>query len=141
MALGCRRYVVEQSMEIQASAASIWKEVTQVDIASFRHPTYLRLLGIPKPLRAQVLRAGNGGARIARFSNGLRFSQEITDWQPNERFAFTFRADPGFRVAYCLDLSKGPVRMISGAYRISAEQSAAGCFFPVTTSWMESPAP
>lgn len=120
----CRQCRVDQSVEVRASAASIWEEVTQVDLASFRHSPYFTLLGIPKPLRAEVLRVGNGGARVATFSNGRRFTQEITDWQPNERFAFTFRADPGFRVGHCLDLSKGPLRMISGAYRIKAGSSA-----------------
>ena len=106
-------------MNIAASAESVWQEVTQVDFASFRHPTYLSLLGIPRPMRADVLRPGVGGVRIAYFSNNLRFSQEITEWQPSERYAFTFKPDPGFRVAYCLDLSDGPFRMVAGAYRIS----------------------
>jgi hypothetical protein len=89
-----------------------------VDIASFRHPVYLSTLGIPKPLRAEVVQAGVGGARIALFEHNLRFSQHITEWQSGERYAFTFQADPGFRVAYLLDLSSGPFRMIAGAYRI-----------------------
>jgi hypothetical protein len=113
-----RREVLERSVRVHACAASVWREVTEVDITSFRHPTYLALLGVPKPVRAKVVRAGVGGARIATFANGMRFSQEITDWQPGERYAFTFRPDPGFRVAYCLDLSDGPFRMTCGAYRI-----------------------
>jgi hypothetical protein len=106
-------------VNVAASAESVWQEVTQVDIASFRHPPYLSVLGIPKPLRADVLRPGVGGARTAFFSNHLRFSQDITEWQPSERYAFTFRPDPGFRVAYCLDLSDGPFRMVAGEYRLS----------------------
>ena len=113
------RYSIENSVNIAASAELVWQEVTQVDIASFRHPAYLSILGIPKPLRADVLRPGVGGARIAYFSNNLRFSQEITQWQPSESYGFTFKPDPGFRVAYCLDLSDGPFRMVAGAYRIS----------------------
>jgi hypothetical protein len=113
------RHSVEHSVDVAASAESVWREITQVDIASFSHPLYLSLLGIPKPLRAEVLRMGVGGMRIAFFSNGLRFTQEITEWRPCERYAFTFRPDPGFRVAYLLDLSDGPFRMVSGAYRIS----------------------
>jgi hypothetical protein len=112
------RHSIEHSVDVAASADSVWQEVTQVDIASFRHPAYLSILGIPKPLRAEVLRPGVGGVRIAFFTNNLRFSQEITEWQPPERYAFTFKADPGFRVAYCFDLSDGPFRMVAGAYRI-----------------------
>lgn len=113
------RHSIEHSVDVAAKAESIWQEVTQVDIASFRHPAYLAILGIPKPLRAEVVRPGVGGARIAYFLNGLRFTQEITEWQPPRRYGFTFKPDPGFRVAYCLDLSDGPFRMVAGAYRLS----------------------
>jgi hypothetical protein len=113
------RHNIEHAVNVAASAETVWKQVTHVDITSFRHPTYLSILGIPKPLRAEVLRPGVDGVRIAFFSNNLRFSQEITEWQPPERYAFTFRADPGFRVAYCFDLSNGPFRMVAGAYRLS----------------------
>ena len=101
---------------------AVWQHVTEVDITSFQHPTYFSLLDIPKPLRAEIVEYGVGGARVAHFSNGRRFSQIITKWQPNEHFAFTFRADPGFRAAYLLDLSNGPFSMTSGAYQITAKQ-------------------
>ena len=106
-------------MQVHSSARSVWQHITEVDIASFRHPAFFSLLGIPKPLRAEVVEPGVGGARIALFSNGLCFSQQITDWKPYERYAFTFRPDPGFRVAYVLDLSDGPFRMKAGAYRLA----------------------
>lgn len=114
-----KRYRIEHSAHVAASPEAVWQEVTQVDIAAFRHPAYLALLNIPKPLRAELLRPGIGGVRIAHFSNKRRFSQEITEWQPPERYAFTFRAEPGFRVAYMLDLAAGPFRMLAGAYKLS----------------------
>ena len=111
-------YTINHSTYINASAETVWRHVTEVDIASFQHPTYFSLLGIPKPLRAEIIEPGLGGARIAFFSYHLRFSQKITEWQPPERYAFTFQADPGFQVAYVLDLFDGPFRMKTGAYRI-----------------------
>lgn len=116
-------YTIEHSIPINASAPSVWQHITEVDIASFRHPAYFSLLGIPKPLRAEVIEPGVGGTRTAFFANGLRFSQEITAWQPFERYAFTFRADPGFRVGYLLDLSDGPFQMKAGTYRIIPGQT------------------
>ena len=65
-------------MHVAASPEAVWQEVTEVDIAAFRHPAYLAILGIPKPLRAEVLQPGMGGVRVAYFSNNLRFSQEIS---------------------------------------------------------------
>jgi hypothetical protein len=117
------RHRIESSTDVHASADAIWGEITEVDIASFQHPTYLRLLDIPKPLRAEIVATGVGGSRVATFGNGRRFSQRITEWQPHERYAFTFEPDPGFRVAYVLDLSRGPFRLCSGAYRIETSPS------------------
>jgi hypothetical protein len=116
--LRIERHRIDHSVDVAAGPQRVWQEVTQVDIASFRHPAYLSALGIPKPLRAEVIRPGVGGARIAYFSNQLRFTQEITEWQPSERYAFTFKADLGFRVGYCLDLSDGPFRMVAGEYQL-----------------------
>jgi hypothetical protein len=113
------RHRIEHWVDIAASAPCVWREVTQVDIASFRHPAYLALLGIPKPLRAEVTQPGVGGARVAFFSNGHRFTKKKnTEWQPCERYAFTFEPGPGFRVAYCLDLLDGPFRILTGAYQL-----------------------
>ena len=119
------RHSIKHAINIAAPPEAVWQEVTQVDIASFRHPIYLSILGIPKPLRAEVTQPGVGGARVAFFSNNLRFSQEIIEWQPYERYAFTFKPDPGFRVAYCLDLSDGPVRMVAGGYQINRSESGS----------------
>ena len=96
-----------------------------MDIASFRHPLYLRIFGVPKPLNAIVLASGVGGARVAHFSNGLRF--------PNASYAFTFHADPGFRVGWLLDLNTGPFRLRSGTYRL--RQTAFGVDLTLTTQY------
>jgi hypothetical protein len=116
-------YDIEHATQINASAETVWHHVINVDIASFRHPAYFSALGIPKPLYAEVLEPGVGGARIAYFSNNRRFSQVITTWQPHEQYAFTFHADPGFRAAYLLDLSVGPFQMKAGAYHITPAQN------------------
>jgi hypothetical protein len=109
---------IETSLRVRAEAATVWREITRVDLASFRPPIHLALLGIPRPVRAEIARPGAGGARTAFLSNGRRFSQEITEWQPPTRYAFTFRPDPGFRVGYFFDLADGPLRMIDGSYLV-----------------------
>jgi hypothetical protein len=123
MSASNQEYVLEASIVVRAPADLLWKEVTEVDIASFRHPLYLRALGVPKPLNATVVASGVGGARIAHFSNGRSFSQAITEWEPNVYFGFTFHADPGFRVGWLLDLGSGPFCMRSGAYRFRPADS------------------
>ena len=115
--------IIESSIHINAAPESVWHHITEVDITSFRHPTIFWLLGIPKPLRAEVSKPGVGGTRTSFFSNGLCFSQTITEWQPHERYAFTFRADPGFYVAYVLNLADGPFQMKAGVYQIAPDQA------------------
>lgn len=119
---------IEHSASIHAPAAIVWNHITEVDIASFDHPPYLALLGIPKPLRAEVTKPGVGGRRTAYFANGRCFTQEITIWQPYEQYDFTFHADPGFRVGYLLDLSDGPFQMIAGSYSIVPDKHSVKLF-------------
>lgn len=77
------------------------------------------MLGIPKPLHAKLFDEPPERRRVAYFANGKRFSQEITAWKPLESYAFTFRADEGFKVAFVLDLSSGPFRLVSGEYHMA----------------------
>lgn len=113
-----RSYTLVQSIVIASVRERIWHEITQVDIVTAKHPVIFRLFGIPKPLRAEMRAIGEGGERIAFFANGLRFVQRISTWLPGQRYTFSFQPDPGFRVAYCFDLSKGPFRIISGSYEL-----------------------
>jgi hypothetical protein len=85
----------------------VWDQIVNVDIASYPHPGYFRIAGIPNPLRAEVVADGVGGRRIAYFDNGKRFLQQITAWEPPREYAFTFNPEKGFRVAYFFDLSDG----------------------------------
>jgi hypothetical protein len=113
-----RSYTLVQSIVIASVKERVWQEITQVDIVTAKHPALLRLFGIPKPLRAEMRVVGEGGERIAFFANGLRFVQRISTWLPGQRYAFRFQPDPGFRVAYCFDLSKGPFQIVSGSYEL-----------------------
>lgn len=101
----------------------VWREITDVDIASYRHPPLFRLLGIPHPERAEVIASGVGGQRIAHFSTGKRFIQRITAWNPPHEYAFSFNPERGFRVGFIFDLSDGPVQIPTGSYEL-AEWSA-----------------
>jgi hypothetical protein len=114
-----KEFTISHCSCVLAPADCVWRHITDVDIASFHHPAYLAALGIPKPLRSEIREARAGGVRIAYFDNNKRFMQEITFWKPLEEYSFTFRADPGFRVGYFLDLAEGPFRMKSGSYTIS----------------------
>ena len=120
---------IEHVTNIQAPAEIVWNHITEVDIVSFSHPTYFSLLGIPKPLRAEVTKPGVGGRRTRRFLQTAAPSARKSRYgKPHKRYDFTFQADPGFRVAFLLDLSAGPFQMKAGSYRIVAGQAGVQLF-------------
>jgi hypothetical protein len=109
---------LSSSIRVLATPETVWRNITNVRIDSSVPPRLFTLLGIPKPLHAELFEKPPERRRVAYFSNGKRFSQEITSWQPLESYAFTFRADRGFKVAFVLDLSRGPFRLVSGEYHM-----------------------
>lgn len=109
---------LSSSTRILATPERVWRNITNVRIDSSVPPRVFTLLGIPKPLHAELFEEPPERRRVAYFSNGKRFSQEITSWRPLEGYAFTFRADTGFKVAFVLDLSRGPFQLVSGEYHM-----------------------
>jgi hypothetical protein len=109
------------SASVRAPIANVWEQITDVDIHSFPHPRYFRFLGIPNPLRAEVIDSGVGGQRIAYFDTGKRFIQRITVWKPHREYAFTFNPEQGFKVAFFFDLADGIVQISTGSYVLDEE--------------------
>ena len=113
-------YNLISSILIRAPVSVIWREITNVDLRQVSHPLIFKILGVPKPLRAEIEAEGVGGKRIAFFDNGKSFLQEIVDWAPNKSYGFVFSPEPGFRAGHIFDLSKGPFRILSGYYSLEA---------------------
>jgi len=111
---------ITSSATVAGSPEDAWDEITDVDIANYDLPAYLKLAGIPHPLRAEVNAAGVGGERIAYFHTGKRFIQRITVWNPPREYAFTFNPERGFKVVFLFDLSDGVVQIPSGSYLIDS---------------------
>ncbi len=107
---------IDTSVQINGKAEVIWRNITEVEIEQFSDPLIFKLLDIPKPLRAEVISEGKGGRRIAYFSTGKKFIQEINTWKPFEEYSFLFNPEKGFRVGYFFELAEGIFRMRSGAY-------------------------
>lgn len=114
---------VRSDKVVAGAPERVWREITNVDIADYDSPVYLRALGIPHPLRAELVSEGVGGERIAYFATGKRFIQRITAWDPPQEYAFTFNPEHGFTVLYFFDLSDGVVQIPSGEYLLTAEGS------------------
>lgn len=113
---------LSSSVRVVAPPETVWSNITNVRIDSSVPPRLFTLLGIPKPLHAELFEKPPERRRVAYFANGKRFSQEITWWKPLEGYAFTFRADQGFKVAFVLDLARGPFRLVSGEYHMAERE-------------------
>ncbi len=86
---------VDTSIVIHASLPIVWQNIERVPAI---HPSELRrswanTIGFPRPVEATLSHEGVGGVRNASFERGLNFTETITDWLPNQRIAFTIKAD------------------------------------------------
>lgn len=117
--MGIKRHIskiISSNIDINGQPEMIWNNITNVRIEQFSDPRLFRVLGIPRPLKADLLVEGEGGKRIAYFDSGKKFIQEITTWKPLEEYSFDFNPDKGFRVGYLFDISDGIFKIISGSY-------------------------
>ena len=113
------RYItktISSSIDINGRPEIIWDNITNVRIEQFSDPITFKLLGIPKPLRADLVSEGKGGQRIAYFNSGKRFIQEITTWEPLKEYSFNFNPEKGFVVGYFFDISDGVFKVPNGSY-------------------------
>ena len=115
---------IESSILIEAPIEVVWENITDVKIEEFSDPFLFKLLNIPKPLKAEIVAEGKGGKRIAYFSSGKKFNQEILEWELHKRYAFSFNRDKGFKVGYLLDISDGVFQIKTGAYTLEQKNDS-----------------
>ncbi|MDG1037540.1 MAG: hypothetical protein P8O89_01200, partial [Polaribacter sp.] len=102
---------LSSSIDINGRAEKVWDNITNVRIEQFSDPLAFKLLGIPRPLKADLLTKGEGGQRIAYFDTGKRFIQEITTWEPLKEYSFNFNPEKDFIAGHFFDISDGVFRV------------------------------
>ena len=90
--------VMTDSVHIQASADTIWKQIYQVPAIHRQElpSQWIYHLGFPRPIEASIDREGLGAVRHATFEREVSFFEVVTDWQPQQKLSFTIKADPDF---------------------------------------------
>ena len=114
---------ISSTIDIKARPHTIWENITNVRLDQYSDPVLFKLLGIPKPLNAEIISAGVGGQRIAYCASGKRFLQSITAWTPPQEYSFDFNPEKGFLVGHFFDLSDGVFRLPGGAYLLIEKAS------------------
>ncbi len=115
---------ISSSIIINSSIENIWDKITNVEIEDFKFPWYFRLLNIPKPIRAEIIKEGINGKRIAYFDNGKKFTQEIITWKKCETYSFTFNSEATFKAGYIFNVFRGIFRIHKGTYYITTISAA-----------------
>ncbi|SER11748.1 hypothetical protein SAMN05421824_3049 [Hyunsoonleella jejuensis] len=83
-------------IDINAPTEKIWDNVTRVKEIPVEHDKgYLtRMLGFPRPVKAELNFEGVGAYREAIFTKGLVFHETVTEYKDNEKMVFTIKAYP-----------------------------------------------
>ncbi|WP_232064947.1 SRPBCC family protein [Rhodocytophaga rosea] len=89
-------YIAYTYIDIEAPAEKIWDNVTHVSEIPQEHDKgYLtRMLGFPRPIKAELNFEGVGAYREAIFTKGLVFHETVTEYKDNKKMVFTIKAYP-----------------------------------------------
>jgi hypothetical protein len=93
--LPVRLATTRTTIDVAAPVRTLGPLVASVDSIrpAEERPALYTLIGFPHPVSAVIDRNGVGGVREARFTEGLRFTERVTDWVPGRRLSFTIRAN------------------------------------------------
>ena len=83
------------SIIINSDATTIWQNVTSVKEIKDQedHSNLIKLLGFPKPLKAELDTLAVGGYRKAIFERGLIFNETVTQYQDQKKMEFKIKAN------------------------------------------------
>jgi hypothetical protein len=82
---------VDNVIDIQAPPDIIWNNIERVPpIRKEELPdTWARRIGFPDPIEATLSYEGLGGVRHASYEKGLRFTEMVDEWEPEQRLGFS----------------------------------------------------
>ncbi|MFZ6819434.1 hypothetical protein [Undibacterium sp. Ji22W] len=90
------RQQTQRSVYIEASPEKIWQLINfplNIRPDELKHG-FAYKIGVPYPLEAWTLEARVGGKRQLLWQRGVRFEEEITEWQENRRIAWKYLFTP-----------------------------------------------
>lgn len=89
-------YEVKNAIVINAPIDVVWRQLASVSyIADEEFPmSFSQLIGIPRPLQADMDSQGVGAVRTSKWQSGVVFKEVITDWQPRKQMLYQFDIDP-----------------------------------------------
>lgn len=83
-------------IDIHAPADKIWDNITRVETISREQDKgwLTRLLGMPRPVEAVLNYKGVGASREAKFTKGLVFHEQVSEYTDKRKMVFSIKAYP-----------------------------------------------
>src|SRR5262249_6744741 len=113
-------------IDINAPLDTVWRDAVEVRDIQAGEQTWTfthALLGVPRPLDAQLMRRDGGLVRRATWQGDIQFYEIVTQWRPDQSVAWTFDI-PETAANRLLDehlrLDRGYLRLDGGAYELKA---------------------
>jgi hypothetical protein len=96
---------VESIIDIQASPATVWKNIERVPAirSSELQSSWSHAIGFPNPVEATLSKEAVGGVRNATFEGGVLFIETVDTWEPGHHLGFSIRAQTDKIPATTLD--------------------------------------
>lgn len=119
-------HTVTSEIRIQASPKVVWQNIERVPAIapSELRTTWAQHIGFPRPVEATLSYEGIGGVRHASFERGLMFIETVTTWEPEQRLAFSIKADTAHIPPTTLDehvtIGGRYFDVLDGEYRIES---------------------
>ena len=87
-------HTTENSIDIAAPVPVIWRNIERVPAIQPGElsESWSHRIGFPNPVEATLSYEGIGGVRHATFTGGVLFIETIDIWQPEQRVAFSIKA-------------------------------------------------
>lgn len=88
--------VCTTSIEINAAQQNVWEQIKNVPHIRPEEVNthFIHLIGIPKPISAQLDKDGIGGTRFITWEKGIRFREKIKSWEEGKSFSYDIDVDP-----------------------------------------------
>ena len=124
-----KTYEVTNSMVIEAPINRVWQQLANVSTIEPQELPFslTQLIGVPKPLEANMNATGVGAIRTSKWQKGVVFKEVITDWQPNKKMLYRFDIDPDAIPDDALDkhvkLGGEYFSPLYGGYQLSEDKS------------------
>lgn len=87
---------VSRTIQIEAPPELVWpllRDIPDVRPGEGRWNVSQDVIGIPRPLSARLVGEGAGAQRLAAWARGVRFREQITEWEPGRRMGWRFVFD------------------------------------------------